>query len=52
MEGVQEANVNLALEKSTIKYNPEVVSEQDFQKKIQDLGYDVVSEKKNLILQE
>jgi Cu+-exporting ATPase len=45
MEGVKEANVNLALEKSTIKYDPEVVSEQDFQKKIQSLGYDVVKEK-------
>lgn len=45
MEGVKEANVNLALEKSTIKYDPEVASEQDFQKKIQDLGYDVVKDK-------
>ncbi|MDQ1002845.1 Cu+-exporting ATPase [Neobacillus niacini] len=45
IEGVKEANVNLALEKSTIKYDPEVVSEQDFQKKIQSLGYDVVKEK-------
>nr|WP_263327185.1 heavy metal translocating P-type ATPase [Neobacillus sp. Marseille-Q6967] len=48
MEGVKEANVNLALEKSTIKYDPEVVSEQDFQKKIQSLGYDVVKEKTEL----
>jgi Cu+-exporting ATPase len=46
MEGVKEANVNLALERSTIKYDPEVVSDQDFQRKIQDLGYDVVKEKK------
>ena len=46
MEGVKEANVNLALEKSIIKFDPEVVSDQDFQKKIQDLGYDVVKEKK------
>ncbi|OAH58635.1 ATPase P [Domibacillus aminovorans] len=46
MDGVQEANVNLALEKSTIKYDPIVVSEEDFQKKINSLGYDVVSEKK------
>ncbi|MFC4801826.1 heavy metal translocating P-type ATPase [Neobacillus sp. GCM10023253] len=45
MEGVKDANVNLALEKSTIKYDPEVVSDQDFQKKIQSLGYDVVMEK-------
>ncbi|MDQ0200002.1 heavy metal translocating P-type ATPase [Neobacillus ginsengisoli] len=46
MEGVKEANVNLTLEKSTIKYDPNLVSNQDFQKKIQDLGYDVVKEKK------
>ncbi|MGK9185317.1 heavy metal translocating P-type ATPase [Priestia filamentosa] len=45
MEGVKEANVNLALEKSSIKYDPEVISEQDFQNKIQGLGYDVVKEK-------
>ncbi|MEK5523967.1 heavy metal translocating P-type ATPase [Heyndrickxia sp. FSL W8-0423] len=45
MDGVKEANVNLALEKSSIKYDPEVVSDQDFQKKIQSLGYDVVMEK-------
>ncbi|MEC1901916.1 MULTISPECIES: heavy metal translocating P-type ATPase [Bacillus subtilis group] len=45
INGVKEANVNLALEKSSIKYDPEVVTEQEFQKKIQDLGYDVVKEK-------
>ncbi|KYD08118.1 heavy metal translocating P-type ATPase [Heyndrickxia sporothermodurans] len=45
MDGVKEANVNLALEKSSIKYDPEVVTDQDFQKKIQSLGYDVVMEK-------
>ncbi len=45
MDGVKEANVNIALEKSTIKYDPEMLSDQDFQKKIQDLGYDVVKEK-------
>ena len=46
IEGVEEANVNLALEKSSIKYNPDKVSIQDFEKKIQDLGYDVVKEKR------
>jgi Cu+-exporting ATPase len=46
MEGVKEANVNLALEKSSIKYDPDVISTLDFHKKIQDLGYDVVKEKK------
>jgi len=45
MDGVQEANVNLALEKSTIKYDASMISEHDLKKKIQDLGYDVVKEK-------
>ena len=46
MDGVEEANVNLALEKSLIKYDPEKLSEKDFEKKIQDLGYGIVKEKK------
>ncbi|MDP1420567.1 heavy metal translocating P-type ATPase [Peribacillus simplex] len=46
MEGVEEATVNLALEKSVIKYDSEKLSNKDFEKKIQDLGYDVVKEKK------
>ncbi|MFD5854077.1 heavy metal translocating P-type ATPase [Cytobacillus pseudoceanisediminis] len=45
LEGVQEASVNLALEKAAIKYNPEVTSVEAFEKKIEDLGYSVVSEK-------
>ncbi|WP_243355713.1 heavy metal translocating P-type ATPase [Bacillus litorisediminis] len=45
LEGVEEANVNLALEKATIKYNPEVTQSDAFEKKIQDLGYGVVKEK-------
>jgi len=45
MDGVKEANVNLALEKSTITYDPEIIPEHDLIKKIQDLGYDVVKEK-------
>ncbi|MEK3853622.1 heavy metal translocating P-type ATPase [Cytobacillus sp. FSL H8-0458] len=45
LDGVQEASVNLALEKAAIKYNPEVTSVEAFEKKIEDLGYAVVSEK-------
>lgn len=45
LEGVEEANVNLALEKASIKFNPESVDQQAIQKKIKDLGYDVVTEK-------
>ncbi|PLT27537.1 heavy metal translocating P-type ATPase [Peribacillus deserti] len=46
IEGVKDANVNLALETSKITYDPEVVSEEDFQNKIEGLGYSVVTEKK------
>ncbi|EWG11437.1 heavy metal translocating P-type ATPase [Cytobacillus firmus] len=45
LDGVQEASVNLALEKAAIKYNPGVTSVEAFEKKIEDLGYAVVSEK-------
>ncbi|MFJ7930703.1 heavy metal translocating P-type ATPase [Peribacillus sp. NPDC096448] len=50
MEGVEEATVNLALEKSVIKYDSEKVNNQDFERKIQDLGYDVVKEKKEFAI--
>ena len=45
LEGVEEANVNLALERSNVKYNPEKIKIEDIEKKIKDLGYDVVNEK-------
>ena len=50
MEGVEEATVNLALEKSVIKYDSEKLSNKDFEKKIQELGYDVVKEKKEFTI--
>ncbi|WP_391207327.1 heavy metal translocating P-type ATPase [Psychrobacillus sp. L4] len=50
MDGVEEANVNLALEKSSIKYDPNKLSEIDFEKKIQDLGYGVAKEKKEFAI--
>ncbi|MEH7178716.1 heavy metal translocating P-type ATPase [Neobacillus vireti] len=45
LEGVVTANVNLALEKSAVKYDPEKLKVEDIEKKIRDLGYDVVTEK-------
>jgi P-type Cu+ transporter len=45
LEGVVTANVNLALEKSAIKYDPEKLKVEDIEKKIRDLGYEVVTEK-------
>lgn len=50
MDGVEVANVNLALEKSLIKYNPEKLSNKDFERKIQDLGYGVVKENKEFVI--
>ncbi|MCM3442909.1 heavy metal translocating P-type ATPase [Metabacillus halosaccharovorans] len=48
VEGVEHANVNFALERTSIKYNPNVVQIDEFKKKINDLGYDVVEEKVEL----
>ncbi|MFP7200961.1 heavy metal translocating P-type ATPase [Lysinibacillus halotolerans] len=45
MEGVEQASVNLALEKSSIKYDPTKLSEADFERKIEALGYGVVKQK-------
>ncbi|QCR32281.1 heavy metal translocating P-type ATPase [Lysinibacillus sp. SGAir0095] len=45
MDGVEQAIVNLALEKSSIKYDSSTLSEQDFEKKIEALGYGVVKQK-------
>lgn len=45
MDGVEQASVNLALEKSLIKYDPSKLSEADFEKKIEALGYGVVKQK-------
>lgn len=50
MEGVQDANVNLALEKATVTFDSAVMSPNDIQQKVRDLGYDVVTEKKELAL--
>jgi P-type Cu+ transporter len=50
LDGVETANVNLALEKATIKYDPVVTNVNDFTKKVNDLGYGVLSEKVELDL--
>ncbi len=50
LDGVQEVNVNLALEKAMVKFDPAVMSPLDIQKKVRDLGYDVITEKKELVL--
>ncbi|WP_141432571.1 heavy metal translocating P-type ATPase [Bacillus sp. 03113] len=50
MDGVKEANVNLALEKATVKFDEGILKSTDIQKKVRDLGYDVVTDKTELVL--
>ena len=45
VEGVEEANVNLALEKTNIKYDADVTDIAKFKEKVQSLGYDIVTDK-------
>lgn len=50
LEGVGTASVNLALEKSAIKYDPAKIKVEDIEKKIKDLGYGVVTDKKEFAI--
>ncbi|MEC2074506.1 heavy metal translocating P-type ATPase [Metabacillus fastidiosus] len=45
LEGVEDANVNFALEKTNIKYDPDKTDTAKFKEKVQSLGYNVVSDK-------
>lgn len=45
LDGVEEATVNLALEKSALKFDPTKTDLETIQKKVHDLGYEVVIEK-------
>lgn len=44
MDGVENATVNLALEKATVKYDATKVNVEDVEKKIENLGYGTVKE--------
>ncbi|GIP24490.1 heavy metal translocating P-type ATPase [Paenibacillus sp. J22TS3] len=44
LEGVSEANVNFALEKASVTYNPAVVDAAKLEQKIEALGYGTVKE--------
>lgn len=48
MAGVEQANVNLALERLSVQYNPTELSEADIEKKIEAIGYQVVKQKAEL----
>lgn len=50
LEGIDDANVNLAVEKATVVYDPEKVDIDDMTRKIEDLGYGVVRDKADLVL--
>ncbi|WP_100330005.1 heavy metal translocating P-type ATPase [Bacillus xiapuensis] len=45
IEGVEEANVNFALERSTVVYDPDKTNVQELKEKVEHLGYSVVQEK-------
>ncbi|MGA4497276.1 heavy metal translocating P-type ATPase [Bacillus bombysepticus] len=45
VEGVHEANVNFALEKTKIMYDPTKTDPQQFKEKVESLGYGIVSDK-------
>ncbi|EML9731769.1 TPA: copper-translocating P-type ATPase [Bacillus cereus] len=45
VEGVHEANVNFALEKTKIMYDPTKTNLQQFKEKVEALGYEIVSDK-------
>lgn len=49
MEGVESANVNLALEKASIMYNPEVTEVADFEKRFMTLDMMLLKKRPNLI---
>lgn len=50
MEGVQEANVNFALEKASVTFDPKVVTVQQMEEKIEKLGYGTAKETVDLQL--
>ncbi|MBG9826677.1 MULTISPECIES: heavy metal translocating P-type ATPase [Bacillus] len=45
VEGVHDANVNFALEKTKIMYDPKKTNPQQFKEKVESLGYGIVSDK-------
>ncbi|MGD6844056.1 heavy metal translocating P-type ATPase [Bacillus infantis] len=50
VEGVENASVNLALEKAAVQFDPEKVKQEDIFQKVENLGYKVVTEKAELTI--
>ena len=45
MDGVEQANVNLALEKASISFDPDKTSIEKIEQKIEQVGFEVVKQK-------
>lgn len=50
MDGVEEANVNLATETSTVVYDPKKVTVQAIKEKVEKIGYGVATKQTNLVI--
>ena len=50
MDGIEEANVNLATETSTVVYNPKKITVQDIKDKVEKIGYGVATKQTNLVI--
>ncbi|WP_128100008.1 heavy metal translocating P-type ATPase [Paenibacillus sp. DCT19] len=48
MEGVNQANVNLAIEQATVRYDPKVININQLRDKVEALGYGTVTESVDL----
>ena len=44
IDGVEKANVNFALERSTVVYDPKKTNIEEFKEKVKDLGYQVIQQ--------
>jgi Cu+-exporting ATPase len=42
-DGVYQANVNIATEKGSVEYNPEILSKNDFREIVKNSGYELLS---------
>ena len=48
LPGVEEATVNLTLERASVRFDPELVTVDDLAAKVRDLGYDVITDRVTL----
>ncbi len=48
LPGVEQATVNLTLERASVRFDPELVTVDDLAAKVRDLGYDVITDRVTL----